>query len=237
MAYKLSELRELDIREKEISVLVDTRDYKKVFPKLAILDEIHFYTSSDYLLKEALELAGALREAGVLVSINDFPASREKKLINTKVSLDIGITELGEELTWNLGSNVALGGKSNYMIGKNFPVPDPRTGIVGYLLNKNTAVIFTLSRENEGVGKVFGKYNGEELLIRPTRWFSDLSVISVKKFDGEFISVDLGELFCRPLGSTYIPVTEDELFKILIRFNMRSGGFPEECYRKLRWTV
>lgn len=235
MLYKLSQLRDIDIRGKEISVLVDTSDYKKVFPKLVILDKVSLYLESEYLLKEALELAGALREAGVIVSINDFPASKEPKLINTKIFLNAGITELNAEATWNVGSNIILEGRNNYVIGKDFPVPDPRTGIIGHFLNKPTAVIFKIMRENEGIGKIIGKYNSEELLIRPNRWFSDLSIVTVKDFDENFISADIRELFCRPLGSTYIPVTEDELFKVLIKFNMRSSGFPEECYDKLGW--
>lgn len=236
MVYKLSELNDFDIRDKEISVLIDTRDYKKVFPKLAILDKIYFYISSDDLLKEALELAGALREAGVFVSLNGFPASREQKLISRKILINVELTEIGNEITWNLGSNVSISGHGSYVIGKDFPIPDPRTGIIGYLLKKNTAVIFNLLKENEGIGKIFGEYKAEELLIRPNRWFSDLSILTVKKADDEFISADIKELFCRPLGSVYIPVTEDELFKVLIKFNMRASGFSENCYKYLGWT-
>ncbi|AWR96299.1 hypothetical protein DFR86_01230 [Acidianus sulfidivorans JP7] len=234
MINKLSNLELIPIHGNEISILVDSHEYRKVFPKLALLDRVNLYINSDDFLKETLELAGALRESGVTVSINNLPASKEQKLINDKFSIKADMIEYDLELTWRLGSNVFLDG-GNYIIGKDYPVSDPRTGIIGNLLNKNTAVIFIKMKENEGVGKVIGKYGGEKLLVRPNKWFSDLAIVYVKKSEDSFITTNVKELFCRPLGSTFIPVTEDELFKVLIKFNMRSSGFPQDCYKILDW--
>ncbi|ARM74779.1 hypothetical protein [Acidianus manzaensis] len=235
MLYKLSQLSDLPIRDNEISLLVDSHDYMRNLNKLALLDKIHLYTLDDFLM-ETLELAGSLRELGVVTSINDLPESKEEKLMNDNIYLNVNITELNKETTWNIGSNIFLS-DNKYIIGKDFPIPDPRTGIIGNILRKNKVVIFRKIKENEGIGELIGgKYDGEKLLIRPNRWLSDLSVINIKRNENNNkIISDVRELFCRPLGSAYIPVTEDELFSVLIKFNMRAGGFPKDCYKVLGW--
>ncbi len=238
MIYKASEIYDIEFRNvKEIEIRMDTKNYKKLFHKLIFFDTVYLYPYDDTLM-ETLELAGALREAGVKASINGFPPTIEPKITRkSKIILDIGITKYNKELTWNIDSSIDINysDEQNYVIGKNFPLPDPRTGILGYVLNKNTAVIFNKLEENMAVGTLIGKTYNENFLIRPNRWLSDISVLEIAGKKENNIMANSNEIFCRPLGSVYIPVTRQELFDILIKFKMRSSGFSLDCYKILGW--
>uniref|UniRef100_A0A2U9IGP8 Uncharacterized protein n=2 Tax=Acidianus brierleyi TaxID=41673 RepID=A0A2U9IGP8_9CREN len=240
MIYKATEISDIDFKDrKEIEIRIDTKQYKKLFRKLIFFNVIYLYPCDDTLM-ETLELAGALREAGVKVSINGSPPTLEPKIAkNTKLILNIGIKKWGKELTWNVDSTVGINysdtENKSYLIGKDFPISDPRTGIIGYFLNKNAVVIFTQLKEESAIGELIGKTENENLLIRPNRWFTDLSVLEIKEKNKDNILAESKEIFCRPLGSAYIPVTRQELFNVLIKFKMRSSGFSIDCYKTLGW--
>ncbi len=123
----------------------------------------------------------------------------------------------------------------NYVIGKDFPISDPRTGIIGYFLNKSSVVIFRQLKEEYAIGELIGKTEDENLLIRPNRWLTDLSVLEIKQKNKNGVLANSKEIFCRPLGSVYIPVTRQELFNVLIKFKMRCSGFSIDCYKTLGW--
>lgn len=70
----------------------------------------------------------------------------------------------------------------NFVLGKDFPVSDERTGILGYMVNKKAVVIFKKSNGDYIEGRIIGKLDGdEEYLVRPNKWLTDLVVFKARQ--------------------------------------------------------
>lgn len=76
------------------------------------------------------------------------------------------------------------------------------------------------------VGEVNGEIRDEEYLIRPNKWMTDMAVVKIKEVEKGQVTVDSWELFCRPLGSVFVPVNKREMFDVMIGLKMRSSHFP-----------
>lgn len=208
------------------SVIIDS-DSLSIIKYFHGLKKINLIADDNFIF-EALEIAGFLRERQVEISVNNFPPSYEPKLVRHK-KLEFPITRSkGKGLTWKVSGVDFLPG--DFVLGKDFPVSDERTGILGYLVNKKAVVIFGKSNGDYIEGKIVGKLDGdEEYLVRPNKWLTDLVVFKATFKKGKAI-VDKKLLFCRPLGSVFLPLNRRDVYNVLLKLKIRSSGYPVECY-------
>ncbi|WP_287690386.1 hypothetical protein [Metallosphaera javensis (ex Sakai et al. 2022)] len=218
---------------------MDTTEASRVFDKLRSYKEVVLYPLPS-TLKETLEVGGALRESGVRTSIEGSPFSIEPRIRREEMLNLPGVALVWDprELTWNMDTKVkvedALEPKEGqFVIGRDFPITDPRTGVLAYFLKKTTFVQFKYQKEVLSVGEVNGTIRDEEYLIRPNRWMTDMAVVKIKEAEKDQVTVNSRELFCRPLGSVFVPVNRKEMFDVLIGLRMRSSHFSLDCIKHL----
>ncbi|AWS00405.1 hypothetical protein [Metallosphaera hakonensis] len=219
-----------------IGVIMDVNDPTKLVTKLGFFREVILYPMPD-TLKETLELAGSLREHQVPTGIEGSPLSVEPQLRHENPMKFLNVSfqwKQNDYLTWDIDSRVNLkSGVDGYLIGRDFPIEDPRTGLLGFLLGKTSYVTFVRQEEEVSIGSINGGLKDEEYLIRPTKWMTDMTVVKIKERRRNEIVVNSWELFCRPLGSVFMPVTKGEIFDVIMKLKMRSSHYPLECLKCL----
>ncbi|MCY0862372.1 hypothetical protein [Metallosphaera sedula] len=223
--------------DKKIEVVMDVNDTSIVLSKLRSFREVTLYPLPT-TLKETLEVGGALRESGIRTSIEGYPFSVEPR-VRREEAMDLPNVALiwdPREPTWNMDTMVSLGQanepkEGQFIIGRDFPITDPRTGVLAYFLKKTTYVQFKYQKETLSVGEVNGEIRDEEYLIRPNKWMTDMAVVRIKEVEKREVTVNSWELFCRPLGSVFVPVNKREMFNVMIGLKMRSGHFPLDCMK------
>ncbi|BDC17123.1 hypothetical protein [Acidianus sp. HS-5] len=208
------------------SVLIDTDSFSivKYFHELK---KINLIPDDNYIF-DTLEIAGFLREQQMIVSVNGFPPSYEPGLIRHD-PLKLPIKKANTKgLTWKTAGVEFY--SDEFVLGKDFPITDERTGILGYLTNRKSAVIFNKLNGDYIEGYVVGKLKGdEEYLARPNKWLTDLLVFKANIEKGKAIA-EKKFLFCRPLGAVFLPLNRKDIYTILLKLKIRSSGYPAECY-------
>ncbi len=191
------------------------------------INKINLISDNDHVF-DVLEIAGFLREQQITVSVDGFPPSFEPKIVRHEIlKLPIKNTKR-KELTWKVSGVKFLA--DNFVLGKDFPITDERTGILGYLTNKKAVVIFNKMNGDYIEGNIIGELEGdEEYLARPNRWLTDMLVFKTEIEKGKAI-VEKKFLFCRPLGSAFLPLNKKDVYTILLKIKIRSSGYPVECY-------
>ncbi|QKR00621.1 hypothetical protein GWK48_09715 [Metallosphaera tengchongensis] len=219
-----------------VDLVMDSSEVKALFDILVMYKKVSLHPLPN-TLKDTLELGGSLRESGVFVSIENSPFSFERKLRRSSpIPFNLKTLPNYAEMTWRVDPAIgveAVESKNgdSYVIGIDFPIPDPRTGVLGYILNKRTYIVMDRYEEKVSSGKVVGELGGETYLVRPNRWMTDLVTLRIQGMEAGKVLVNSNELFCRPLGSYFIPVNREEVFKILISLRMRNSQFSLDCLK------
>lgn len=85
----------------------------------------------------------ALRESGIRTSIEGFPFSVEPRIRReeTLTLPNVALIWDPKEPTWNMDTMVSVSQalepkEGQFVIGRDFPITDPRTGVVAYFLKR-----------------------------------------------------------------------------------------------------
>ncbi|WP_126450243.1 hypothetical protein [Sulfodiicoccus acidiphilus] len=210
-------------RGEEALVVSDRGKLRDAFVAARHYKRVTVYPTGDY--GAAMELAGALREAGIDASIHPFEPTREEKGRTpsppVKVRVGVILPEQRELLTWNVpeapffevrhvrGEEVGLD-----VLGGNdcahFPTYDVRTLIMKALLpfESKALTVEELTEDGEvSVKTPCQTLEGRVTLLRPNQWFTRFEIHEGEVRDGKFISfARRGDVLRLPLGMTFLAV-------------------------------
>lgn len=237
----------LEERFETVEVLMDPNlggdSLNRLVHKLFYFRKVTLRPSPSTLF-HSLEVAGALRERGVPTSVDGLPHSTEPFLVRKTpltpdrlIKRNVAVLTGKTHPTWNVDGMTAISHVTDfdwegYLIGRDFPLPDPRTGLIGAILNKTSVVTFHTYGEKLSTGTLYGALGDEEYLVRPNRWMTDVTVVKIREVRGDQVTVLSRELLCRPLGSSFVPLNRQEIFNLLLGLRMRCAGLPPDCYLK-----
>ncbi len=188
-------------------IRVNTRDTRGLFMLLRKQEKVELLLDGDYLL-EALEVAGALRESSKAVRVHGIDSSPEGPPGSPMMlNMTLGVNEDPRLLTWFIHTDLGV----NYDRART--VWDARSKFIGLMTESRCYLVFERIEGDWAVARFKGRPTGN-FGVRPNMWLTGASIVELK-WDGDKALALLKDILTRPLGATYVALSEEQLSKLL----------------------